>query len=73
MGLITAGWCRVALAAVVMLPVLLLVLLSAPAWLAVPLLPESHGRRVAAHLAEIGKWHVASVRCLIGGGAGRRS
>lgn len=58
---ITEGWGRIALAAIAMLPVVLLVVLSAPAWLIVPLLPESRGRQVGMHLEEIRKWHAAAV------------
>ena len=61
MNPITEEWCRVARVAITMLPVVVLVLLSAPAWLAVPLLSDSRARRVRAHLAEITKWHAAAV------------
>jgi len=60
MSPITEGWCRVAVAAIAMLPVVLLVVLSAPAWFVVPLLSESRGRQVGAHLDEIRKWHAAA-------------
>jgi hypothetical protein len=45
------------LAAITMLPILLVVVLSAPAWLVTPFLPESRRESIAAHLREIHGWH----------------
>ena len=51
------AWSRVLLTAVTMLPILLIVALSAPAWLITPFLPDPRRKSTAAHLREIHHWH----------------
>ncbi len=54
-------WGRVLLATVTMVPLVLVVVLSAPAWLVTPFLSEPRRRSVAAHLREIRGWHSDSL------------
>jgi hypothetical protein len=56
-----SAWGRVALAAVAMLPLVLVIVLSAPAWLVTPFLTEPRRKSVAAHLREIRRWHSDSL------------
>ncbi len=50
-------WGRVLVAAITMLPLVLVVILSAPGWLITPFLSEPRRRSVAGHLREIRRWH----------------
>lgn len=50
-------WGRVLLIAVTMLPLLLIVALSTPAWLVAPFLSDPRRKSIAAHLREIHRWH----------------
>jgi hypothetical protein len=52
-----SAWGRVLLTAVTMLPLLLIVALSAPAWLLTPFLSDPRRKSVAAQLREIHHWH----------------
>jgi hypothetical protein len=45
------------MAAITMLPIVLVIALSTPAWLITPFLSEPHRNNVAASLREIRRWH----------------
>jgi hypothetical protein len=48
---------QVLLAAIIMLPIVLVVALSTPAWLITPFLSQPRRNSVAANLREIRRWH----------------
>ena len=52
------------LATVIMLPILLVVILSAPACLITPFLSDSRRKSLASYLQEIHRWHSDSVEYL---------
>ena len=45
------------MAAITMLPIVLVIALSTPAWLIMPFLSEARRNSVAANLREIRRWH----------------
>src|SRR2546423_6532403 len=59
--IVISAWGRVLLVAVAMLPLVLVVVLSAPSWLVAPFLAEPRRRSVATHLREIRRWHSDSL------------
>lgn len=50
------GWQRVALAAILVLPMLILILLSAPAWITLPFLPADRRKTVLQLAGRIAEW-----------------
>jgi hypothetical protein len=50
-------WVKVLVAAITMLPIVLVVALSAPTWLITPFLSEPRRQSVAVYLREIRRWH----------------
>lgn len=50
------GWQRVALAAILVLPMLILILLSAPAWVTLPFLAADRRKTVLQLAGRIAEW-----------------
>jgi hypothetical protein len=50
------GWQRVPLAAILVLPVLVLILLSLPAWITLPFLPADRRKTVLQLVDRIAEW-----------------
>ena len=50
------GWQRVALAAILVLPMLVMILLTAPAWITLPFLAADRRKTVLQLAARIAEW-----------------